>query len=558
MAAAFDHSSDMDDELRDHVAGRLPERDYDDPQRHSVLYHRPDPRRAAMRRQTTNTVPETSPAPVHGQPASYYTREVFGAHAYIEPHTPPQMPSPSPPGRWGGYQLPPPQPDDRRRPNSFDSYDLRPPRPPGPSDLRPSRSLDSYNPPGQYHEPPRAYADSATGYHPGPPYAPGLSGATVDPNIFKPDPYGRHPGIPSSLDSGSSRPEVQITYTDNSATKLTQYLRRRCFNCRVTEPPGWRKSTLNPGKIVCNKCGLYERSHARPRPLHMDNPKGPGPDFVHPMVVPPSASVQEGAPTFGSHTIFSSSEANDPLDQSAQRNVCITSSMRFEDIVPHLNGRGCPDLTEQIDVTSCGNYYTTCGGCGEIYKGKLRNGTPIAIKTLRPPDQSSTDVRKDHKHAAREIYTWWKLQHRNVHPLLGLALFRNQIGMVSPWENHGSIKRYLERTPDVDPCQLSVQVAEGLSYLHHEGVVSKLPKPVHFDKLTKLFKVHGDLKADNILVSEDGTPMLADFGCSTMRVYTLMFTGTTTAAGSTRWSAPEVLKEESTCGPPADVYALGM
>ncbi|KAH7344826.1 hypothetical protein B0J17DRAFT_16759 [Rhizoctonia solani] len=47
------------------------------------------------------------------------------------------------------------------------------------------------------------------------------------------------------------------------------------LNLISLQPPGWRKSTLNPGKIVCNKCGLYERSHARPRPLHMDNPKGP-------------------------------------------------------------------------------------------------------------------------------------------------------------------------------------------------------------------------------------------------------------------------------------------
>ncbi|KAK0206964.1 hypothetical protein DFS33DRAFT_1318111, partial [Desarmillaria ectypa] len=50
----------------------------------------------------------------------------------------------------------------------------------------------------------------------------------------------------------------------------TQYLRRRCFNCHTTEPPSWRRSTLNPGKIVCNKCGLYERTHLRPRPLRFD------------------------------------------------------------------------------------------------------------------------------------------------------------------------------------------------------------------------------------------------------------------------------------------------
>ncbi|KAG8728627.1 phosphatidylinositol-binding protein scs2 [Ceratobasidium sp. 414] len=218
-------------------------RDYDDPQRpraHSALpppsrrqsYDpRPDPRATQPRRQSTSAVPggqgwALPPLTAPGQ-QPYYTRDAFGAHAYIEPR-------------------------------------------------------------GQYC--PQQYQYSPQGYPSGPPYAPGPSGATVDPNIFKPDPYTRHPGMPASPGPDRTRPDVQITYTDNWATKLTQYLRRRCFNCRVTEvrafvcratrsdlpqPPGWRKSTLNPGKIVCNKCGLYERSHARPRPLHMDYPKGP-------------------------------------------------------------------------------------------------------------------------------------------------------------------------------------------------------------------------------------------------------------------------------------------
>ncbi|CDO73807.1 hypothetical protein BN946_scf185015.g136 [Trametes cinnabarina] len=63
---------------------------------------------------------------------------------------------------------------------------------------------------------------------------------------------------------------VPAQYTDDAASKETQYLRRRCHNCHTTEPPSWRRSTLNPGKIVCNKCGLYERTHLRPRPLRFD------------------------------------------------------------------------------------------------------------------------------------------------------------------------------------------------------------------------------------------------------------------------------------------------
>ncbi|KAG8763933.1 hypothetical protein FRC11_008881 [Ceratobasidium sp. 423] len=234
------------------------------PRRSGTYDSRTDPRAAPQpRRQSTSAVGLPAPAGSEwrGHPDP---QGAFGAHAYIQPHQPHQprqthpqpnwgdqshqpQPMPPPPPNWGN-QLPPPQ-----------GYAPRSPPPPPGQQYHPR-----YPQPYPSYLPPAAY---------GQPYS-GPSGPTVDPTIFKADPYGRHPAIPASPPD-PSRPDVQITYTDDSATKLTQYLRRRCFNCRVTEPPGWRKSTLNPGKIVCNKCGLYERSHARPRPLHMDNPKGP-------------------------------------------------------------------------------------------------------------------------------------------------------------------------------------------------------------------------------------------------------------------------------------------
>ncbi|KAB5596342.1 hypothetical protein CTheo_327 [Ceratobasidium theobromae] len=57
---------------------------------------------------------------------------------------------------------------------------------------------------------------------------------------------------------------VHVVFTDDAASKETQYLRRRCHNCQQVEPPSWRRSHLVPGKIVCNRCGLYERTHLRP------------------------------------------------------------------------------------------------------------------------------------------------------------------------------------------------------------------------------------------------------------------------------------------------------
>ena len=77
-----------------------------------------------------------------------------------------------------------------------------------------------------------------------------------------------------------------IVYTDDTTVKLTSHVRRQCFNCKSKATTTWRRSMLMSGKWVrdfvcvaaekrfvlttrlqvCNKCGLFERAHAAPRP----------------------------------------------------------------------------------------------------------------------------------------------------------------------------------------------------------------------------------------------------------------------------------------------------
>ncbi|CAK5266867.1 unnamed protein product [Mycena citricolor] len=50
---------------------------------------------------------------------------------------------------------------------------------------------------------------------------------------------------------------------------------RCCANCATIGPcKAWRKSVLHIGKILCNKCGLYERKHKSPRPVDLEHHKG--------------------------------------------------------------------------------------------------------------------------------------------------------------------------------------------------------------------------------------------------------------------------------------------
>ncbi|KAF8261724.1 hypothetical protein EI94DRAFT_1466769, partial [Lactarius quietus] len=55
-------------------------------------------------------------------------------------------------------------------------------------------------------------------------------------------------------------------FTDDVNVKRGEGVQRWCFNCRATDTTTWRRSSLSPGKLLCNRCGLFERAHRIPRP----------------------------------------------------------------------------------------------------------------------------------------------------------------------------------------------------------------------------------------------------------------------------------------------------
>ncbi|KAJ7574568.1 hypothetical protein C8J56DRAFT_978612 [Mycena floridula] len=89
-----------------------------------------------------------------------------------------------------------------------------------------------------------------------------------------PNEQGYHPAIPTS---------GNVVYTDDATTKLSDRVRRRCFNCSTTDTSTWRRSNLNVGKVLCNKCGLFERTHARSRPEKFAQKK----EVIMPNQLPP-------------------------------------------------------------------------------------------------------------------------------------------------------------------------------------------------------------------------------------------------------------------------------
>ncbi|KZP27947.1 hypothetical protein FIBSPDRAFT_1039924 [Athelia psychrophila] len=212
---------------------------------------------------------------------------------------------------------------------------------------------------------------------------------------------------------------------------------------------------------------------------------------------------------------------------------------------------GPVDLTGKVFRE--GKYPCAHGGFADVWKGTWRDDVghrKVAIKVLRSrTDDPITEI-KMHKRLRRELSVWQRLNHENVLALHGVVTdFGHYPGFVCPWLENGTISRYLEKRGDVlslvDRLQVLSEVAAGLSYLHISGVV------------------HGDLTGANILITDNGSACLCDFGLSSIAAE---FQGTSyitsTLGGNVRWAAPELYHgiEEgsvSTVNTHSDVYSYG-
>jgi hypothetical protein len=85
--------------------------------------------------------------------------------------------------------------------------------------------------------------------HPPPhphPYHPASAQFSI-PTMHPPPPPHRDPYHPYPVPGATP---VTIVHTDDAATKLSDRVRRRCFNCCTTDTSTWRRSNLSPGKVV--------------------------------------------------------------------------------------------------------------------------------------------------------------------------------------------------------------------------------------------------------------------------------------------------------------------
>ncbi|KAL6591354.1 hypothetical protein ACP70R_049857 [Stipagrostis hirtigluma subsp. patula] len=138
------------------------------------------------------------------------------------------------------------------------------------------------------------------------------------------------------------------------------------------------------------------------------------------------------------------------------------------------------------------------GGFGRVYHGTMEDGNEIAVKLLTREDRSG-----DREFIA-EVEMLSRLHHRNLVKLIGICIERNKRCLVYELIRNGSVESHLHGADKAKGLlnwdvrmKIALGAARGLAYLHEDS---------------NPHVIHRDFKASNILLEEDFTPKVTDFG----------------------------------------------
>ncbi|KAI4365725.1 hypothetical protein MLD38_021689 [Melastoma candidum] len=138
------------------------------------------------------------------------------------------------------------------------------------------------------------------------------------------------------------------------------------------------------------------------------------------------------------------------------------------------------------------------GGFGRVYRGVLDDGTEIAVKLLKRHHQNGD------RELIAEVEMLSRLHHCNLVKLIGVCIERRARCLIYELVRNGSVESHLHGSDkskgplDWDGrMKIALGAARGLAYLHEDSN----PRVIH-----------RDFKASNVLLEEDFTPKVSDFG----------------------------------------------
>ena len=178
------------------------------------------------------------------------------------------------------------------------------------------------------------------------------------------------------------------------------------------------------------------------------------------------------------------------------------------------------------------------GGMGKVYLATaVVGGRQVALKVLRAELSADENLRHRFRREARAAA---EMQHPNLVQVLDLGDADGRDYLVIQYVDGETLEKRIARTGRLTlefVLGMLSQIAPALDALHAHGVV------------------HRDLKTSNILLDQENTAFLTDFGLAKGRGYTAL-TRADQVVGTLDYLAPELVRGEDATAA-SDVYALG-